>query len=86
LPEDLRSFYNSIDGFDYKWVCSFSKQQLIITGKIEINPLQNFLPITRYKVKSDSGTLIHGKRCKLKLGCSSKVFELCKLDNGNKVI
>ncbi|KAK9751823.1 hypothetical protein QE152_g4708 [Popillia japonica] len=68
LPEDLRNFYTSSDGFFYQWHCTYEMNRVSVTGKIEIYPLNKLCQIVGYKTKVDPGVQLDGVRYKLKLG------------------
>ncbi|XP_017785960.1 PREDICTED: tubulin polyglutamylase complex subunit 2 [Nicrophorus vespilloides] len=86
LPEDLRNFYTSIDGFLFSWTFSFKMDKCITTGKIEINQLQDLVQIIGHEATQDPGVSTVGERFELKLGNSSKLFELVTINLDNKVV
>lgn len=91
LPEDLRAFYSSINGFLYTYNFSYdytSEQanKLIRQGKIEINPLNDLVRIYGYETKNVEQIQQVGNKFKLHLSRESKVFELSTVDDNAKVV
>nr|XP_023015136.1 tubulin polyglutamylase complex subunit 2 isoform X1 [Leptinotarsa decemlineata] len=90
LPEDLRAFYFSTNGFlytyDFSYDYSTGDQRLIRQGKIEVNPLEELVRTYGYETKNLAQVEQIGKKYKLTLSRDSKVFELCTVDDHAKVV
>lgn len=79
LMDDMRSFYAATDGFLYAWNLNEpDESNNIVFGKIEVNPLSQFLHVHYILEQHHSANM--------KLGLESKVFELCKVDDTGKVV
>ncbi|CAG9864396.1 unnamed protein product [Phyllotreta striolata] len=86
LPDGLRAFYNSTNGFLYTYEFSYPDEQgPVRTGKIEVNPLNELVRIYGYETKSAASIERNGDKRKLNLSKESKVFELSTVDDNAKV-
>lgn len=91
LPEDLRSFYSSTNGFLYQYNFSYDHNssedhRVVRKGKIEINPLNDLTRIYGYETKNVEQIQQIGNKFKLHLSRESKVFELSTVDDKSKVV
>ncbi|XP_060535879.1 tubulin polyglutamylase complex subunit 2 [Cylas formicarius] len=85
LPEDLRAFYSSTNGFLYTYDFSYDYQGgegRPRTGKIAINPVNELVRVYGYETKG--AAQIEG--CSLTLSRESKVFELVAVDGDARVV
>lgn len=92
LPEDLRAFFSSTNGFlytydfSYDYTTSDDGNKLIRKGKIEINPLNDLVRVYGYETKNVEQIHKTGNTFKLHLSRESKVFELSTIDENAKVV
>ncbi|CAH1275915.1 unnamed protein product [Diabrotica balteata] len=90
LPEDLKAFYSSTNGFLYSYDFSYEienqEKKNVRQGKIEINPLNDVLRIYGYETKNTAQIEKVGTKLKLVLSKDSKVFELCSIDENAKLV
>ncbi|XP_018563934.1 tubulin polyglutamylase complex subunit 2 [Anoplophora glabripennis] len=92
LPEDLRAFYSSTNGFLYTYDFSYdynsteNADTLIREGSIKINGLNEIERIYGYETKNVAQIEQYGKNYMLVLSRESKVFELAAVDNYAKVV
>lgn len=92
LPEDLRAFYSSTNGFLYTYEFSYdynsteNADTLIREGSIKINGLNEIERIYGYETKNIAQIEQYGKNYVLVLSRESKVFELAAVDNYAKVV
>lgn len=92
LPEDLRAFYSSTNGFSYTYNFSYeyntteNANTLIREGNIKINALNDIERIYGYETKNVAQIEHYGKNYMLVLSRESKVFELASVDNYAKVV
>ncbi|XP_044766352.1 tubulin polyglutamylase complex subunit 2-like isoform X2 [Coccinella septempunctata] len=88
LPEDVRSFYGSTDGFlfSYKYVLADDSNQCAMKGKLEVNCLNDLIQINGYEISTIPGVNMDGERYVLKLGAESKIFILETLERLGKVV
>ncbi|KAJ3623342.1 hypothetical protein MTP99_019573 [Tenebrio molitor] len=88
LPEDLRSFYASTNGLLYTYNFFYREsgsEEDKVVGRIEVNSLNDLVPVYGYEIKPDPGVNMEGERYELKLGTDSKVFELVNLNEIGRV-
>jgi hypothetical protein len=57
-----------------------------VVGRIEVNSLNDLVPVYGYEIKPDPGVNMEGERYELKLGTDSKVFELVNLNEIGRVL
>lgn len=92
LPEDLRAFYSSTNGFSYIYNFSYeynateSANTLLREGNIRINPLNDIERIYGYETKNVAQVEQYGKNYMLVLSRESKIFELAPIDDYTKVV
>lgn len=92
LPEDLRAFYSSTNGFSYIYNFSYeynateSANTLLREGNIRINPLNDIERIYGYETKNVAQVEQYGKNYMLVLSRESKIFELAPIDDYAKVV
>ncbi|KAG5887922.1 hypothetical protein JTB14_003019 [Gonioctena quinquepunctata] len=92
LPEDLRAFYSSTNGFLYTYDFSYNynttaeRENVLRQGKIEVNPLSELVRTYGYETKTLAQIEQAGNKQKLTLSRESKVFELCNVDEHAKVV
>ncbi|KAJ8954083.1 hypothetical protein NQ318_004388 [Aromia moschata] len=92
LPEDLRAFYSSTNGFSYTYDFSYDYKStkeaecVIREGKIEINPINELNRTFGYETKNVAQIEQFGKSYKLALSRESKVFELNAVNEFAKVV
>lgn len=86
LPEDLRTFYQSTDGFLFQWNYNFGKEKNDIICKIEVNNMQNLMQIYGYETGSEACVNTDKERYELKLTLNSKVFCLTSVENSGNVV
>ncbi|KAJ8927875.1 hypothetical protein NQ314_019619 [Rhamnusium bicolor] len=92
LPEDLRAFYSSTNGFlytyDFSYDYSTPDDGIILTreGKIEINPIEGLIRTFGYETKNVAQIERFGAKYKLVLSRESKIFELISVDELAKVV
>lgn len=85
MPEDMKNFYYSSNGFLYQWSCAYGPKTEIIIGKIDINSIENLNQLAGYRTKSSPSVSLNGSAYLIRLGYASKVFEICILANKDKV-
>lgn len=86
LPNEMRKFYSSTNGFLFKWIFNFGHEKLNLIGKIEINSLEKLKQIFGYETNGNPGITLNNDRYSLKLGLQSKVFELAPVEDRGKVV
>ncbi|KAH1002672.1 tubulin polyglutamylase complex subunit 2 isoform X1 [Dendroctonus ponderosae] len=91
LPEDLRSFYSSTDGFLFSYEFSYDfhssdEEKNIRLGVIQINPLNDLIRTFGYETKNTAQVQHNGNIHSLTLSRESKVFELAHVDEKGKVV
>lgn len=86
LPDDLRCFYQSTDGFLFKWTYNFGREKPDIIGQIEINNLQSLTQVFGYETGQEASVNMDKERYELKLTLNSKVFCLVHVDTWGKVV
>ncbi|CAG9818469.1 unnamed protein product [Phaedon cochleariae] len=92
LPEDLRAFYSSTNGFLYTYDFSYDYtsteegKRFTRQGKIEVNPLSELIRTYGYETKNVSQIEKTGTKYKLTLSRDSQVYELCTVDENAKVV
>lgn len=92
LPEDLRAFYSSTNGFLYKYSFSYDvncdeAKKHFQTGSIEVNPLESLSLIYDYDTNNTAAEIVKNDAgFKLQLTKDSKVFQLASVYNGHVVI
>ncbi|XP_050294674.1 tubulin polyglutamylase complex subunit 2 isoform X2 [Anthonomus grandis grandis] len=92
LPEDLRSFYSSTNGFlftyefSYDYHASSEEEKDFKLGLIQINPMTDFIRTFGYETKNTAQVDTIGKKKVLSLSRESKVFELANIDDNAKVV
>lgn len=92
LPEDLRAFFSSTNGFlytynfCYDYTTTEESNKVIRHGKIEVNPLNDVVRIYGYETKNVEQIQQIGNKIKLHLSRESKVFELASVDENAKVV
>lgn len=57
-----------------------------LTGKIEVNPLEDLIQIFGYETFSEPGVNMENVRYELKLGNNSKIFDLAPIESKGKVL
>ncbi|GJQ71772.1 hypothetical protein Trydic_g11465 [Trypoxylus dichotomus] len=85
MPEDMKNFYYSSNGFLYQWSCAYGSRNNIVIGKIEINSIENLRQLAGYRTKSSPSVSLSGTAYLIRLGYASKVYEITTLENNNKV-
>lgn len=94
LPEDLRAFFSSTNGFLYTYDFSYdyttteNGNKFMRQGKIEINQMNDLVRIYGYETKNveQIQQLSNTYKFKLHLSRESKVFELSLVDDNSKVV
>ncbi|XP_030757315.1 tubulin polyglutamylase complex subunit 2-like isoform X2 [Sitophilus oryzae] len=92
LPEDLRGFYSSTNGFLFTYEFSYDyrttneEDKEFRLGLIQINPINDMIRIFGYETKTNAGIECVGKKHVLSLSRESKVFELANVDDNAKVV
>lgn len=91
LPEDLRAFFSSTNGFLYTYDFSYDytttdDSRVVRQGKIEINSLDELIRIYGYETKNVGQIEQVGNKFKLSLSRDSKIFELGTIDENAKVV
>ncbi|XP_049819935.1 tubulin polyglutamylase complex subunit 2 isoform X3 [Aethina tumida] len=89
LSEDLRNFYSSTNGFLYTYNFSYDCTDGSVIGalgKIEMNPLESLVRTYGYETKPKADVEKVDNKYKLSLSRESKVFEISKIDEANKVV
>lgn len=91
LPENLKAFYNSSNGFLYTYEFSYQDDSqeggrgAARQGKIQVNQIGDLVRIYGYETKNTASIEKIGEKHKLNLSKESKVFELCTVDDNAKV-
>ncbi|KAF5303758.1 hypothetical protein FQA39_LY09831 [Lamprigera yunnana] len=94
LPEDLRLFYTSSNGFLFQWTYTFGEfyrsiiggQPNDLVGKIRINPIERLLLVYGYETCSEPGVRFDTERYQIKLAIESKIFELDSIPNRGRIV
>lgn len=86
IPEDLRSFYQSTDGFLFQWAYNFGKEKCDIICKIQINNLQELIQVYGYETSTEACVNMDNERYELRLTLNSKVFCLTNVETWGKVV
>ncbi|CAH0547954.1 unnamed protein product [Brassicogethes aeneus] len=89
LSEDMRNFYSSTNGFLFTYNFAYENNEgkvIAALGKIEMNPLENMSRTYGYETKPKGEIETVEGKYKLCLSRESKVFELSKIDDNNKVV
>ncbi|KAJ8924953.1 hypothetical protein NQ315_001118 [Exocentrus adspersus] len=92
LPEDLRAFYSSTNGFCYTYDFSYdystgdNASPLVRQGSIRINGLNEMVRVYGYETKNVAQMEQYGKNFVLVLSRESKVFELATVDGFAKIV
>ncbi|KAF7275792.1 tubulin polyglutamylase complex subunit 2 isoform X2 [Rhynchophorus ferrugineus] len=92
LPEDLRSFYSSCNGFlltyefSYDYKTTNEEERDYRTGIIQVNAINDVIRVYGYETKNNANVEHCGKRHSLTLSRESKVFELANVDENAKVV
>ncbi|KAK9687470.1 hypothetical protein QE152_g36248 [Popillia japonica] len=85
MPDDMKNFYCSTNGFLYQWSCTYGSKNEVIIGKLDINSVENLVQVAGYRTKAKPGVSLSGTAYLIRLGYASKVFEICILANNDKV-
>ncbi|XP_071050454.1 tubulin polyglutamylase complex subunit 2-like [Onthophagus taurus] len=85
LPLDLKNFYLSSNGFLYQWICSYGHQKLLVMGKITIYPLHKLNELKNFQLWINPEIEITDNTHELRLGMTSKVFEMCNVEDDYKI-
>ncbi|CAG9771009.1 unnamed protein product [Ceutorhynchus assimilis] len=91
LPEDLRSFYSSTNGFLFTYEFSYDyhaseADKDFRVGVIQINPVNDLARTFGYETKNSAHVECIKKKYSLSLSRESKVFELANVDENGKVV
>lgn len=86
LPEDLRAFYQSTDGFLFQWTYNFGREKNDVICKIHINNLQELIQVYGYETSGEACVNMDKERYELKLTLNSKVFSLTNAEAWGKVV
>ncbi|XP_066156816.1 tubulin polyglutamylase complex subunit 2 isoform X2 [Euwallacea fornicatus] len=92
LPEDLRSFFSSTNGFLFTYEFSYDyrspsdEEKDFRLGSIQINALTDLTRIFGYETKNSAQVQSTGKTWTLTLSRESKVFELANVDENVNVV
>lgn len=92
LPEDLRAFFSSTNGFLYTYDFSYDyttteeANKVKRIGTIEVNSLTDLIRVYGYETKNVEQLQQIGNKFKLHLSRESKVFELSTVDENAKVV
>ncbi|XP_057651069.1 tubulin polyglutamylase complex subunit 2 isoform X1 [Diorhabda carinulata] len=89
LPEDLKCFFSSSNGFSYTYDFSYeaeNQEKSTRQGKLEVNQLNDVARIYGYETKNTAQIEKVANKYKLILSRDSKVFELCTVDENAKVV
>ncbi|XP_060810800.1 tubulin polyglutamylase complex subunit 2 [Amyelois transitella] len=76
LPDDLRNFYASSDGFQLTWHYKYSADEILPVGSIHVNPLNELYLSPALKDLLDFSVTRQGSGPRPVLNTKSKVFEL----------
>ncbi|XP_045458901.1 tubulin polyglutamylase complex subunit 2 [Melitaea cinxia] len=85
LPEDLRNFYASSDGFELTWHYKYSADEVLPVGSIRINALNDLCLTPALKELLDFSLTRQNTGSRPVLNTKSKVFELDNCRNIGKV-
>ncbi|XP_061380759.1 LOW QUALITY PROTEIN: tubulin polyglutamylase complex subunit 2 [Danaus plexippus] len=85
LPEDLRNFYASTDGFLLTWHYKYSADEILPVGSIRVNTLNDLCLTPVLKDLLDFAATRQNEGPKPALNPKSKVFELDNCRNIGKV-
>ncbi|GBP36823.1 Tubulin polyglutamylase complex subunit 2 [Eumeta japonica] len=85
LPEDLRNFYASTDGFQLTWNYKYSADEILPVGTIKVNCLNDLCMSPTLKDILDSSQSSHYSGQRPVLNTKSKVFELDSCRNIGKI-
>ncbi|KAK4871964.1 hypothetical protein RN001_016088 [Aquatica leii] len=89
MPEDLRSFYASSNGFQFDWSYTFAgdNQKDRVLGTIRINALDQLVPIFGYETCQEPGVKLNTERYQIKLSIDSRIFDIESIpDRGHVVL
>ncbi|XP_047544533.1 tubulin polyglutamylase complex subunit 2 [Vanessa atalanta] len=85
LPEDLRNFYASTDGFELSWRYKYSADEILSVGSIRVNALNDLCLTSALKDLLDFSLTRANSGPRPVLNTKSKVFELDNCRNIGKV-
>ncbi|XP_022116464.1 tubulin polyglutamylase complex subunit 2 [Pieris rapae] len=85
LPDDLRNFYNSTDGFQLTWHYKYSADEILPVGSIRINSLNELYLTPGLKDLLDFSLTRQTSGPRPILNTKSKIFELDLCRNIGKV-
>ncbi|XP_031335872.1 tubulin polyglutamylase complex subunit 2-like [Photinus pyralis] len=89
MPEDLRAFYTSSNGFIFEWTYTLTGDchKDKVSGAIKINPLQHLVPIFGFETSQDPGVKLDTERYQIKLSIESRLFIIDTVpDRGHVVL
>ncbi|KAF2879560.1 hypothetical protein ILUMI_26609 [Ignelater luminosus] len=88
LPDDLRSFYSSSNGYMFEWTYTFGDgtPKESVVGRIEVNSLEKLRRVYGYETTNESGITVCKGRFVLRLSLESKLFELSLIPERGRIV
>lgn len=86
LPEDLRTFYQSSDGFLFQWTYNFGKEKVDTVCAVHVNNLQDLVQVYGYETSAEACVNMDKERFELRLTLNSKIFCLSYVESWGKVV